>query len=200
MEADAKAKPLAGWTSAELSGAANRRAATTTTQMAGQGWSSICVSVLVSVLRRELCFGPVFPIAIARDVDRAPTTCPAALSINIAAASLFCTFLPPHPHPQPPPASSDSLSRPPVDRIQHLHRTSINRSFFSHPHTTTTATMKYSAALISAAATIVAAQSMSDLPQCGVSQSLDQQSMSLVARATIGATENATHTIINAQQ
>jgi hypothetical protein len=62
---------------------------TTTTQMAGQGWSSICVSVLVSVLRRELCFGPVFPIAIARDVDRAPTTCPAALSINIAAASLF---------------------------------------------------------------------------------------------------------------
>jgi hypothetical protein len=168
--------------------------------MAGQGWSSICVSVLVSVLRRELCFGPpVFPIAIARDVDRAPTTCPAAHSINIAAASLFCAFLPPHPHPQPPPASSDSLSRPPVDRIQHLHRTSINRSFLSHPHTTT-ATMKYSAALISAAATIVAAQSMSDLPQCGVSQSVDQQSMSNVARATIGATENATRTIINAQQ
>jgi hypothetical protein len=60
--------------------------------------------------------------------------------------------------------------------------------------------MKYSAALISAAATIVAAQSMSDLPQCGVSQSVDQQSMSNVARATIGATENATRTIINAQQ
>jgi hypothetical protein len=59
---------------------------------------------------------------------------PAALDINTAAASLVCPFLPPHPHPQPPPTSSDSLSRPPVDRIQHLHRTSINRSFFSHHH------------------------------------------------------------------
>jgi hypothetical protein len=52
--------------------------------------------------------------------------------------------------------------------------------------------MKYSAALISAAATIVAAQSMSDLPQCGVSQSLDRQSMSLVSHMPFGATDNAT--------
>jgi hypothetical protein len=49
--------------------------------------------------------------------------------------------------------------------------------------------MKYSAALISAAATIVAAQSMSDLPQCGVSQSLDRQFMSLVSYAAIGAAQ-----------
>ena len=60
--------------------------------------------------------------------------------------------------------------------------------------------MKYSIALVAAGAAFVAAQDISSLPECGVSQSLDQQSMSLVARATIGAAENATHTITTAQQ